>query len=157
MHTLLKQVIASKLLLLSIIILLLTATISCKKDQVDTLSYYEVGMKNNSPEWRDSSFIVATSNRELIEQIEAQLQQPVLQRKMVLGTLAPGSGGYNKNATHGFKWHFKEDEWQLAEITIEIYDGRPYSDVDADTTYWLQTVKKFAPWGSYIRKKIKEK
>jgi hypothetical protein len=153
MHTLLKQVIAPKLL--SFIILLLTATISCKKNHVDTLSYYEVGMKNNSHEWRDSSFIVATANRILIQQIEAQLQQPVLQRKMVFGTLSPGSGGYNKNAIHEFKWRFKEDEWELAEITIEIYDGRPYSDVDADTTYWLHTVKKFAPWGSYIRKKIK--
>ncbi len=74
---------------------------------------------------------------------------------MVFGTLAPGSGRYNKNATHEFKWHFKEDEWQLAEITIEIYDGRPHSDVDADTSYWLQTVKKFSPWGSYVKKKIK--
>lgn len=141
-------------LLLSFSFLLVTATISCKKEH-DNLSYYEVGMKNHSDEWRDTSFVVATTNRALMQQIEAQLQQPVLQRKMVLGTLAPGSGGYNKNATHEFKWHFKEDEWELAEATIEIYDGRPYSDVDADTTYWLQTVKKFAPWNSYIRKKIK--
>ena len=154
MNTLFKQLIAPKLL--SFVILLLTTTISCKKDQVGKLSYYEVGMKNKPDEWRDSSFVVATANRQLIQQIEAQLQQPVLQRKMVLGTLAPGSGWYNKNATHEFKWHFKEDEWQLAEITIEIYDGRPYSDVDADTAYWLHTVKRFSPWGSYIRKKINE-
>ena len=156
MNTLLKQLIGPKLLLVSsFIILLLIAIISCKKDKVDNLSYYEVGMKNNSDEWRDSSFVVATANLELIQQIDAQLQQPVLQRKMVFGTLAPGSGGYNKNATHEFKWHFNEDEWELAEVTIEIYDGRPYSDVDADTAYWLQTVKRFSPWGSYIRKKIK--
>ena len=155
MNTLLRQLIPPKLLLSSSFILLLIATISCKKEQVDNLSYYEVGMKNNSEDWRDSSFVVATANRELIQQIDAQLQQPVLQRKMVLGTLAPGSGGYNKNATHEFKWHFTEDDWALAEVTIEIYDGRPYSDVDADTAYWLQTVKKFAPWSSYIRKKIK--
>ena len=141
-------------LLLSFSFLLVTVTISCKKEHDDSLSYYEVGMKSHSDEWRDSSFVVATLNRELMQQIEAQLQQPVLQRKMVLGTLAPGSGGYNKNATHEFKWHFKENEWELAEFTIEIYDGRPYSDVDADTAYWLQTVKKFAPWSSYIRKKI---
>ena len=134
---------------------LITATISCKKEHNDRLSYYEVGMKNHPDEWRDTSFVVATANRALMQQIEAQLQQPVQQRKMVLGALAPGSGGYNKNATHEFKWHFKEDEWELAEFTIEIYDGRPYSDVDADTAYWLQTVKKFAPWDSFIRKKIR--
>ena len=153
MNTLLRQLIQPKLSLSFLI--LLTATISCRKDHVDKLSYYEVGMKNNSEEWRDSSFVVATANQQLIQQIEAQLQQPVLQRKMVFGTLAPGSGGYNKNATHEFKWHFNEDEWELAEVTIEIYDGRPYSDVDSDTAYWLQTVKRFSPWGSYIRKKIK--
>jgi len=154
MNILVKQLIAPKISL-SFILLLLTATISCKKDHDDNLTYYEVGMKYNSDEWRDTAFIVATANRELIQQIEVQLQQPVLQRKMVIGTLAPGSGEYNKNATHEFKWHFKEDEWGLAEVTIEIYDGRPYSDVDADTTYWLQSVKRFAPWDSYIRKKIK--
>ena len=154
MNTLLKQLIAPKLLL-SFILLLLTATISCKKDHVDNLTYYEVGMKHNPIEWRDSAFVVATANQELIQEIEVQLKLPVLQRKMVIGTLAPGSGGYNKNATHEFKWHFKEDDWGLAEITIEIYDGRPYSDVDTDTTYWLQSVKRFAPWDSYIRKKIK--
>lgn len=98
-------------------------------------------MKYPSDEWRDTSFIVATANRELIQQIETELQRPVLRRKIVSVMLAPGSGGYNKNATHEFKWHFKENDWQLAETTIEIYDGRPYSDVDTDTAYWLQTVK----------------
>jgi hypothetical protein len=154
MITLLRQPIIPNLLL-PFIILLLTSLISCKKGHINNLSYYEVGMKQHGGEWRDTSFVVATANPLLIQQIDAEFQLPILQRKMVFGALAPGSKGYNKNATHEFKWHFKEDEWELAEVSIEIYDGRPYSDVDADTAYWLQTVKTFAPWNSYIRKKIK--
>ena len=65
-----------------------------------------------------------------------------------------GSGGYNKNATHEFGWHFKEDDWQLADVTVEIYDGKPFTDVDQDLSYWLNTVQRFGAWSSYIRRKL---
>ena len=82
----------------------------------------------------------------MLQKIEAQLALPVDDRQIVLGNLVAGSGGYNKNATHEFKWHIKEDDWQLVDMTIEIYDGRPYSDVDLHYNYWMQTVKRFSPW-----------
>jgi len=145
----------SVLFLLCIIFLLLFMVYSCKKDStVAPLNYYEVGLKGNSANWRDSSFIIATDKAPLIEEIEAQLRLPVVQRKIVNGLLVSGNGGYNKNASHSFKWRFKENDWQLADLSIEIYDGRPYSDVDTDINYWLNTVKRFAPWGSYIKKEI---
>ena len=118
------------------------------------MHYYEVGFKTNTADWRDSSFIIATTNASLISEIETQLSLPVSQRKIVTGSLISGSGGYNKNSSHEFKWHFKEDDWQLTELSVEIYDGRPYSDVDSDINYWLNTVKRFAPWSSYIKREI---
>jgi hypothetical protein len=119
---------------------------SCKKDSEHSgLHYYEVGFNTNTTNWRDSSFIIATTNISLISEIEIQLTLPVSQRKIVTGSLISGSGGYNKNSSHEFKWHFKEDDWQLTELSVEIYDGRPYSDVDSDINYWLNTVKRFAP------------
>ena len=128
---------------------------SCKKDKDQPkLHYYEVGLNTDSPDWRDTSFIIATANPSLIAQIEAQLNLPMIQRKIVNGSLVSGNGGYNKNSTHQFKWHFKEDDWQLTDMSIEIYDGRPYSDVDTDISYWLDTVKRFAPWSSYIKREI---
>ena len=143
------------LLLLCIIFLLLFMVYSCKKDStVAPLHFYEVGFNGNAANWRDSSFIIATDKGSLIEEIEAQLRLPVVQRKIVNGLLVSGNGGYNKNAFHSFKWRFKENDWQLADLSIEIYDGRPYSDVDTDINYWLNTVKRFAPWGSYIKKEI---
>lgn len=126
---------------------------SCKKDKDDTkYQYYEVGFKNATADWRDTAFVVRTADQQLIQQIEAQLLLPVASRKIVTGKLVAGSGGFNKNATYEFGWHFKEDDWQLADMTIEIYDGKPYTDVDRDLSYWLNTVQRFGSWGSYIKR-----
>ena len=128
---------------------------SCKKDsQHSPLHYYEVGFKTSTADWRDSSFIIATTNASLISAIDTQLSLPVSQRKIVTGQLISGSGGYNKNASYEFKWRFKEDDWQFTEVSAEIFDGRPYSDVDTNIDYWLNIVKRFAPWSSYIKREI---
>lgn len=129
---------------------------SCKKENKTETGYvyYEVGFDGTTPDWRDTSFIIRTKNPQLIQQAENQLALPVAQRKLVFGNLLPGSGGYNKNASYEFKWHFKEDDWSFVQMTVEIYDGRPYSDLDLDIDYWLNTVKRFASWGSYVRRRI---
>ncbi len=143
------------LLMICIAFVLLFMIYSCKKETATgDLHYYEVGVKGDVAEWRDSAFIVATNNKSLVAKIDAQLLLPVAQRRIVNGQLVSGNGGYNKNASHQFTWHFKEDDWSLADFSIEIYDGRPYSDLDIDTDYWLNTVKRFAPWGSYIKREI---
>jgi hypothetical protein len=135
-------------------ILLATSFTGCKKDKDPMLRYFEVGTGNQSPDWRDSSFVVATSDETLIRQIEAQLQLPVNERKIVIGKLERGSGGYNKNSSHEFKWHFREDDWNLTDLSIEIYDGRPYSDLDLNIDYWIDTVKRFSPWSSYLKREL---
>ena len=130
---------------------------SCKKEtntDIDQYQYYEVGFRSNIADWRDTAFVVRTSDQQLIQQINAQLLLPANERKLVAGALAEGNGGYNKNGSHEFKWHLKEDDWQLADVTIEIYDGRPYTDVDVNFPYWLNTVKRFGSWGSYIKRKL---
>jgi hypothetical protein len=45
-------------------------------------------------------------------------------------------------------------DWHLTDLSIEIYDGRPYSDLDKSPAYWFDTVKRFSPWNSYIKKEI---
>jgi hypothetical protein len=142
-----------------VFIVLVTSVVllSCKKSKDDSESgkaYFEVGFRDAVSDWRDSSFIVATSNPQLIQQAEAQLNLPVAQRQIVFGKLQAGSGGYNRNAAHLFKWHFKEDEWSFVDMTIEIYDGRPYSDVDSDTSYWLNTMTRYGSWGSYLKRRL---
>jgi hypothetical protein len=144
-------------MLLPLLALAIFALGSCRKEKdadPEQYQYYEVGFSSPKADWRDTAFVVRTTNQQLIQQIQAQLSQPASARKLIVGTLVSGSGGYNKNASHEFKWHLKEDDWQLADVTIEIYDGRPYSDVDVDLSYWLGTVKRFGPWGSYIKRKL---
>jgi hypothetical protein len=145
-----------KTVMIFTMMLLATSFTGCKKDKDPMLRYFEVGTNNQSPDWRDSSFVVATSDETLIRQIEAQLQLPVNQRKIVIGKLERGSGGYNKNSSHEFKWHFREDDWNLTDLSIEIYDGRPYSDPDLNIDYWVDTVKRFSPWSSYIKRELRK-
>jgi hypothetical protein len=143
-------------ILLPVIALAIFALSSCKKDSIyaGNYQYYEVGFKSTNADWRDTSFVVRTSDQTLMQQIEAQLLLPVNNRKLVVGTLVEGNGGYNKNGSHEFKWHFKEADWQLADVTVEIYDGKPYTDVDIHLPYWLNTVKRFGSWDSYIKRRL---
>ena len=41
----------------------------------------------------------------------------------------------------------------LAEISMEVCDGLP-SDVEKDLDYWVDTVKRFCPWNSFVKKEI---
>lgn len=146
----------SLIIAVNLFILAMAVLPSCKKSTSApaNLTYYQVGFKGEAADWRDSSFIVATADTAIINAADKQLLLPVEERQLVTGTLVTGSGGYNKNATHEFKWHLKEDNWHTADMSIELYDGRPYSDVDSNFVYWRDTVKGFAPWSSYIRAKL---
>lgn len=59
------------------------------------------------------------------------------------GVLAYGDGGVN--APHG--WHMVDTA--LADMTIEVCDGTA-SMVDADVTYWVETVGRFCPWSATV-------
>ena len=66
--------------------------ICCHKNNNTNWHYYEVGTKTTDSNWRDTSFIVATSNPHLIRDVNAELQRSIGQRRIVLGNLRPGSG-----------------------------------------------------------------
>jgi hypothetical protein len=138
-------------------LMVLTMSTSChkKKDNEPSLRYFEVGMKVINPvDWRDSSFVIATNDPQLLAKVEEELNKPVADRKIVTGGLLPGSAGYNRNADHVFNWHMEENTWTFAEVTIELIDGRPYSDVELYSAYWLGTVKRYGAWPSYLKKEI---
>ncbi|HEX2616238.1 MAG TPA: T9SS type A sorting domain-containing protein [Flavobacteriales bacterium] len=116
--------------------------------------YFEVGMRGTYDDWRDTSFVVMASDDDLIAAARAQLLLPVEQRLMVSGDLAGGDGGFNVNAGHHFLWHIPEDQFALAEMAIELCDGRPYSDLDLDTATWINVVGHFCPWSSYIKREL---
>lgn len=89
-------------------------------------------------------FRIYTSSPQFIAQARAQLLLPQAQRRLfALGAIRSGNGNHNL----AWSWHFSDAT--LVESSIELCDGRP-SMVEADLNYWLNTVKSFCPWDSYV-------
>ena len=127
-----------------ILILLIISKISLSQ----TMRYFEFTFQPViANEWRDTSFIAATSNQSVIDSVLVDLLKPLNQRRHINGPIISGNGGYNHNSTHWFLWRHIPSQWNLQNYSIEVCDGRPYSAVDLDTAYWFN-FKYFCPWGS---------
>ena len=144
----------NKLKVYLLICCILIALISCEKDDAKATSELRYFRFSGCPEenhgnWQDTSFVAATTNKDVIKKCLEQLKLPVNERSLFpLGKLASGSAGYNKNNTHSFSWHLIEDDWDMVEVGIEIYDGCPYSD--AELSDYLNTVERYGGWGNRV-------
>ena len=63
----------------------------------------------------------------------------------VTGTVIRGDGGFNSP----WSWHLDPGSVRLAEVSIELCDGRP-SLVEENLDYWLDTVHNYCPWSSKV-------
>ena len=114
--------------------------------KAQTTRYFEFSTTCGHGNWQDTTFIASTSNQIIIDSVLANLARPINQRNFINGPIDYGNGGHNHNANHWFLWHFIPNQWSLVELAIEVCDGCPYTDVDADTAYWVGTVGQFCPW-----------
>jgi len=64
----------------------------------------------------------------------------------VHGTVRRGSGRFNAP----YSWHLDPESITFPDLTMEVCDGRPQSDVESDVDYWVDTVKYYCPWGAKI-------
>jgi hypothetical protein len=93
-------------------------------------------------------FRARTESAEVIAIARRQLALPVEDRRLfAIGPIEPGNGGYNLD----WQWHFTD--FALAEMAIELCDGTPEL-LEEDLDYWLQTVKNFCPWASYVHAEL---
>ncbi|MEO8361291.1 MAG: hypothetical protein ABI672_14765 [Vicinamibacteria bacterium] len=76
---------------------------------------------------------------------EADALVGVGQRKIPVGRLVAGSGGFNAP----WSWHMDPSTVTLADAAIEVCDGCP-SFVENELPYWLNTVKTYCPWSAEI-------
>ncbi len=113
-----------------------------------TTRYFEFTTECGHGNWQDTSFIASTSDQAVIDSVLANLARPVEERQFINGTIDYGHGGVNHNANNWFLWHFVPNEWNLVDFAIEVCDGCPYSDVDADTAYWVGNIGQFCHWSS---------
>ena len=110
-----------------------------------------VGCNDSQHDWRDSSFVAATSDPTVINEVLAELALPMANRsKFPTGTIIAGNGGYNCNGTHCFSWRFDSTAWSLTDFAIEVCDGCPYSDLDMNLPYWIDTLGSYCPWGGRV-------
>jgi hypothetical protein len=66
------------------------------------------------------------------------------------GTLVRGNGGFNMS----YSWHLDPSTIEWPDLSMEICDGRPNSEVEAEVDYFIDTVKYYCPWGAKIVGKI---
>ncbi len=93
-------------------------------------------------------FRVSSTSAQFIAQARAQLALPLPERRLfVTGGLHSGHGGHNQ----GWDWHLRDAT--LTQVSIGLCDGRP-SMVQANLSYWINTVKSFCPWASYVHAEV---
>lgn len=89
------------------------------------------------------TFKVRTADAAVIADLEARMASG--EEGVISGKLLAGSGGYNTP----WSWRLDPATVHVADMAIELCDGRP-SMVEADTAYWIGTVKQFCPWGAVV-------
>lgn len=91
----------------------------------------------------DEKFTVRVTDKETIQKMTDNYNG--MNNYHVTGKLVRGDGGFNQP----WSWHLDPSSVRMAEISIELCDGRP-SLVEGDLDYWLGTVKTYCPWSSKV-------
>lgn len=129
-------------------IMLISIFSACSTDSdEDEARYFEFTHESNDINY---TIVAKTSDPEVIAKVEQELSKPFDERNMhINGPIERGNPGYNSD----WSWHFIEGQWDLAEISAEVCDGRP-SFVEEDIDYWVDTVGRFCPWGARVEGEV---
>jgi len=57
-----------------------------------------------------------------------------------------GQGGHNRP----YSWHLDPEDIAMAEVTIELCDGRP-SYIEANRDAFIREVGRYCPWGAVLQ------
>lgn len=91
-------------------------------------------------------FRVWITNPETIEQVLA-LRQGTSRANIPNGVLRTGPGQGNHNRP--YSWHLDPEEIAMAEVTIELCDGRP-SFIEANRDQFIGEVGRYCPWNARL-------
>jgi hypothetical protein len=94
----------------------------------------------------DEQFRLWVTNPSTIQQLLA-LREGSSQATIPIGPVRLGSGVQGHNAP--WTWHLDPAETSMAEVTIELCDGRP-SFVEQNLDEWIETVGVYCPWGAEL-------
>jgi hypothetical protein len=94
------------------------------------------------------TFTLRATNPTVIAQLDAALASG---RVGVLGgELLRGNGGFN--APH--QWHIDPATVYVADLAMEVCDGRPFSEVGSDIDYWVDVLGTYCPWGARVTARL---
>ncbi len=143
---------------INILLLLFTAALcTCVRAQSEApLRYFQFRPVCGHGNWQDTAMVAATNDSLLIAALQQELAKPFDERQFINGPIAHGDGGHNANADHRFAWHFLPNDWELVDLAIEVCSGCPYTDLDADPVYWVDTLGLFCPWSGRPVREIEE-
>ncbi len=134
--------------------LLITTIYISSPLQAQEFRYFRIGVECGHGAWQDTSFIVAASDSALIQEALLELQKPDSLRRLIDGMLDYGTGGFNRNGDHWFNWHILPDQWSFGDFAIEVCDGCPFSDLDQNTSYWVENVGAYCGWSTTIQEEV---
>lgn len=140
--------------LLALLLLLLTAA-ACEKKDADVncevafdegMRFFEFGHRGS-----DYTFYAWTKDTAVIAHVTAQLALPEAERGQHINgkiELLPEGCTLNKS----WSWYFLADEWDLADISIELCDGNPQYVEDHLEDYL--DIERYCPWSSYVLREV---
>lgn len=92
------------------------------------------------------TFKAWVTNPQTIDQLLA-LQAGESAANIPNGRLLDGPGQANHNAP--WTWHLDPQDIEMAEVTVEVCDGRP-SYVEENKAEFIETIGRYCPWGAKL-------
>jgi hypothetical protein len=96
----------------------------------------------------DETFRIGVNDPVQIDSFAARLASGA--ESNLNGELRAGNGGFNSP----WSWHLDPETVEVADNTIEVCDGKP-SMVEDDLDYWLDTVRRYCPWGAKVVARVR--
>jgi hypothetical protein len=110
------------------------------------------GCDSSSEPEAGATFVVAVSGETFRIRVTSTAVITDLEDRMasgeegvISGKLLAGDGGWNAP----WSWRLDPATIHAPDLAIELCDGRP-SMVEADTSYWIRTVRQYCPWGATV-------
>jgi hypothetical protein len=142
--------------MIRLIIISIIFCLGIKEIYAQNMRFFEFKLNCVSCPWQDTSFIASTNDQTIIDTVLNEMLLPENQRRFINGPLAFGNGGFNHNASHWFLWHHIPNQWNLTDLAMEVCDGRPYSDVDANPNFWIDSIGFFCPWTAFPSREVSQ-
>ena len=121
-------------------------TPDCQLDIADGTRFYEFAHRGS-----DYTFYAWTSDTAVIAHVEAQLALPEDDRNQhINGRIVALPEGCDWNMD--WSWYFAPNDWDMAELSIELCDGNPQYVEDHLQDYL--DIDRYCPWSSYVLKEV---